>query len=99
MLRLSGRARERKENRKTTSLPDVAFDGDGPVMSFDNVLHEGQAQATAFYVMNESVAHALELLEDLCLFSGWNSDAVIGYLNGQVRSGSFRRDRKLLHVA
>ena len=50
-------------------------------MSFDNVLHERQAQTTAFYIMDQSVAHPVKLLEDLCLFSAWNSDAAIRYLN------------------
>ena len=74
-------ARQRQKNRKSTPFTDVAFDGDGPFMSFDNVLYQRQAQPTALYIMNESVTHPVELLENSCLFSAWNSDAVIPYFN------------------
>ena len=33
-------ARQRKNDPETTSLTDLAFDGDGSVMGFNNVLHQ-----------------------------------------------------------
>ena len=83
-VRGSGRCRrERKQNRKTTSLSDFAFDRDGPVMSFHNVLDERQAQAATLHVMNKPVTDPVELLKNLCLLSAGDSNAVIGYFNKQ----------------
>jgi hypothetical protein len=39
-LRISNDGRQRQENRKTTSLTELAFDGDGSLVSFDNVLDQ-----------------------------------------------------------
>src|SRR6185369_3209034 len=90
---------ERKENRETTSLPDFTLDRDGSVMSFDNVLHQRQAETTAFNIMHQPVTHTIKLLENLRLFRARNSNAAICYLNRQIRSAPFRCDRKLLHIA
>src|SRR6185295_17153404 len=90
---------QREENRETTSLSDVAFDRDGSVMRFDNVLYQRQAQATAFDIMDQPVADTVKLLENLCVFSAWNANAVIHDFNSQIRSTRFGRDRKLLHLA
>src|SRR5688572_8499008 len=96
---ISGGTREGKQNRKTTALTDVALDRNCSIVSFNNVLHERQAEATAFHVMDQSVAYSIKLLEHLRLFGAWNADAAIRDFDIQIRSKRFRFDRKLLHRA
>src|SRR5690349_18848573 len=90
---------ERQENRKTSSLADVALDRDGSLMRFNNVLHERQPQATSLHIMDQPVTHTIKLLENLCLFSTRNSDAFICDFDREIRSAPLRRDRELLHLA
>jgi hypothetical protein len=49
--------------------------------------------------MNEPVAHAVKLLINPCLFSTWNSNAVIRYFNRQIGAARFGCNRNLLHLA
>ncbi len=39
--------------------------------------------------MDQPVAYTVKLLEDLCMFIAWDSNAVISNFNRQVRSERF----------
>jgi hypothetical protein len=53
-------------------------------MSVHDVAHEGEAQSASLGVMHQRVAHSIELLEDLRMLLGGNSDSVIDDLKADA---------------
>jgi hypothetical protein len=55
-----------QRERECAALAGLAFHPDAAAVVFDNLFADGQAQACAFGLVGQRVAHLLELLEDLC---------------------------------
>ena len=60
---------------KSAAVAGFAFHPDASAVIFDNLLANGQAQAGAFRLVGQRIAHLLELLKDLRLIGGSNADA------------------------
>jgi hypothetical protein len=59
-----------QRERECAALAGLALNPDAPAVVFHNLFADRQAQARAFGLVGQRVAHLLELLEDLLLIAG-----------------------------
>src|SRR5690242_15671184 len=74
-------AARRDQNREAAAAPRRALKLNFALVRFDDVLDQRQPEATAFGVMHQARADAIELLEDLLLFRARDANPLIDDLN------------------
>src|SRR5581483_4295266 len=74
----------REQQREAAALPRRALQQHAPAMCLDNVFDQCEAQASAFCIVHQTGAHAIEFLEDLFVFRARDADATVGDLDGNV---------------
>jgi hypothetical protein len=82
---------QRNIDTECRTFPRLAFDGDAPIMQFNERTGDCQTESCAAGFAGCAVACAVEAVENMVLFFGRHADA--GILDGDAEPGWFCRQR------